>query len=81
MFSTVAANTEAAARAAAERGGAAATASLRAALDRHAEALAVAAATPQAPPMHQLTAALRDATHRYVQAFIQIKFFRQQKES
>ncbi|PZC72784.1 hypothetical protein B5X24_HaOG210568 [Helicoverpa armigera] len=37
-----AANTEAAARAAAERGGAAATASLRAALERHAEALATA---------------------------------------
>ncbi|KAM3959163.1 enhancer of mRNA-decapping protein 4 homolog Ge-1 isoform 1-T1 [Aphomia sociella] len=58
-----AANTEAAARAAAERGGAAATASLRAALERHAGALAAASTQP---PAHALTAALQDAAHRYV---------------
>ncbi|XP_023942975.2 enhancer of mRNA-decapping protein 4 [Bicyclus anynana] len=54
-----AANTEAAARAAAERGGAAAAASLRSALERHAEALAHAA-----PLQPQLFATqLKDVVH------------------
>ncbi|CAB3231520.1 unnamed protein product [Arctia plantaginis] len=53
-----AANTEAAARAAAERGGAAATASLRAALDRHAEAL------NSSQPQHiHLANVLRETAH------------------
>ncbi|XP_028156608.1 enhancer of mRNA-decapping protein 4 [Ostrinia furnacalis] len=56
-----AANTEAAARAAAERGGAAATASLRAALDRHAAALAAAAANHPSP--HHYAPALQEAAH------------------
>ncbi|XP_047042252.1 enhancer of mRNA-decapping protein 4 isoform X1 [Helicoverpa zea] len=55
-----AANTEAAARAAAERGGAAASASLRAALERHADALAAAHGAAH----HQhLADVIRDTAH------------------
>ncbi|XP_037297745.1 enhancer of mRNA-decapping protein 4 isoform X2 [Manduca sexta] len=56
-----AANTEAAARAAVERGGAAATEALRGALQRHADALQAARAHPT--QLALLTTALRDATH------------------
>ncbi|XP_068621087.1 enhancer of mRNA-decapping protein 4 [Battus philenor] len=52
-----AAKTEAAARAAAERGGAAGAEALRTALDRHAEALAAASTQPA------LSATLREAVH------------------
>ncbi|XP_039765037.1 enhancer of mRNA-decapping protein 4 isoform X2 [Pararge aegeria] len=54
-----AANTEAAARAAAERGGAAAAASLRSALERHADALAQAA--PHNPQV--FAAQIKDVVH------------------
>ncbi|KAJ0181557.1 hypothetical protein K1T71_002279 [Dendrolimus kikuchii] len=55
-------NTETAARAAAERGGAAAAASLRAALDRHAEAL-TAASQNQTQQVQQFQTALREVAH------------------
>ncbi|RVE42996.1 hypothetical protein evm_012342 [Chilo suppressalis] len=58
-----AANTEAAARAAAERGGAAATAQLKAALERHGAALERHSHALSSAPHY--TAALQEAAHRY----------------
>ncbi|XP_053604958.1 enhancer of mRNA-decapping protein 4-like [Plodia interpunctella] len=57
-----ASNTEAAARAAAERGGAAASAALRAALERHAAALAASSASAGVHT-HHLTAQIQEITH------------------
>uniref|UniRef100_A0A2A4JUR8 Uncharacterized protein n=1 Tax=Heliothis virescens TaxID=7102 RepID=A0A2A4JUR8_HELVI len=71
-----AANTEAAARAAAERGGAAATASLRAALERHAEALASA---HSAAHHHHLADVIRETTHSVLEK--ELGWWREQARS
>ncbi|XP_026737919.1 enhancer of mRNA-decapping protein 4 isoform X2 [Trichoplusia ni] len=70
-----AANTEAAARAAAERGGAAAAASLRSALERHSDALAAARAAPH----HVLADVLRDTAHSVLEK--ELSWWREQARS
>nr|XP_034833095.1 enhancer of mRNA-decapping protein 4-like [Maniola hyperantus] len=69
------ANTEAAARAAAERGGAAAAASLRTALERHADALA-----QSTPPQPQLFAAqIKEVVHGVLEK--EVAWWREQTRS
>ncbi|KPJ13261.1 Enhancer of mRNA-decapping protein 4 [Papilio machaon] len=68
-----AAKTESAARAAAERGGMAGAEALRAALERHAEALAAATAQPN------ITATLRDVTHSVLEK--ELSWWREQARS
>ncbi|XP_013181380.1 PREDICTED: enhancer of mRNA-decapping protein 4 isoform X2 [Papilio xuthus] len=68
-----AAKTESAARAAAERGGMAGAEALRAALERHAEALAAATAQPN------ITATIRDVTHSVLEK--ELAWWREQARS